>query len=232
MTYGLSDDKITEKMEEELKEKALRTIKSTIMRKAQGKIIEDLEKTFNRILNLKERKKKENKLKRKRLSYMLKNGMIDNEELESIKRTICYLLYYVFLPLQKFHIIHTNLVDILNHDKINWLGLRRTHAYITFDKFKPIKYIDILRTQNGFDLYFGIKQDLELQLISQGYKVILEQTTTSRPLRIPEKTHTDSGDRRNRKHFKLTSINNNEVKNKDELKNKVDRAILKVKNVL
>lgn len=59
MAYGLIEDELTEKMERELFEKSLRVVKSTLSRKAQNMILNDVKKAFNKILELKKIKKQD-----------------------------------------------------------------------------------------------------------------------------------------------------------------------------
>jgi ATP-dependent Lon protease len=98
MTYGLEEKRLTEKMEKELQIKVKEILRSTLMREAvriiEPEVIDSLE-------NIKKLKEYAKKSKRKRLSFYVRSGSIEDKELNKLKKvfttlkslstTLCYV---------------------------------------------------------------------------------------------------------------------------------------------
>ena len=220
MAYGLIEDKLTEKMEKELFEKSLRVVKSTLSKKAQNIILNDVKKAFNKIFELKKIKKQDTSLKGKRLRYLLNKGYLSEDDLKVIKRTLIYFTEYVYTPLRKFYKIHTKLFECLNHESIKWLGLRTDHAFISLQKLTPLKYIDIIykESDDKFLIYAGLAKQVEEELLRKRIDVIFETEQPIGSLQLPCRTHQPTGKLTQRVHVKLMEIKMEDVNNLNKQK--------------
>jgi hypothetical protein len=214
MTYGLEEKKLTEKMEKELQIKVEEIIKSTLMKKAIPIIEPEVRCSLQNIKKLKENaKRKENK--RKRLNFYVKNGSIGDKELGNLKRVLRYFKEFVYDPLLCFSEVQVRLADILLNNlniDIQWLGLRKDHAYITLRNHANIACLDIIpQERENFGVYVKVKKGIEKELLNRTYEKIFEETIKDSLLGItlPYKTHHKSG--RGRVHFKLFTLAKNDT---------------------
>jgi len=230
MTYGLEEKRLTEKMEKELQIKVKEILRSTLMREAvriiEPEVIDSLE-------NIKKLKEYAKKSKRKRLSFYVRSGSIEDEELNKLKRVLHYFKEFVYDPLLRFSEVQVKLADVLLNTlnaEIQWLGLRKDHAYITLHNHANIVCLDIIPQERGkFDVYVKVKKKVEKELLNTSCEKIFEKTIKDSSLGIPLpcKTHHRSG--RGRVHFKLFTLGegDNHLVIEEKLKTKLcDRLSL------
>ena len=215
MAYGLEVRRLTEKMEEELCEKILEITKSTLMKEAQNKMKPVIVQALCKLCDLKKKGKEDPSYKRRRLNFFKKNGAISNDECKKLQTFLKYLLEYVYQPLQNFYEIQVKLTDVLRdefHADIQWLGLRKDHAFIALRNHEKVKCLDIIpSTENEFDVFVIVNPKTMRDLINKNYDKLFEVKTIDSSLGIdlPFKKHDRSG--QGRIHFKLFSVNKDEA---------------------
>ena len=210
MAYGLEAKKLTEKMEKELQIKVAEILKSTLTRKAIP-IMELKSKSVLRNLYRWKEIARE-RYKRKRLNFLLKSGVIKNEELNDLKIVLKFFKEFVYEPLLRFSKIQVELANTLNNCNIDiqWLGLRKDHAYISLHNHPKIVCFDILLSKGeGFDVYVKVKKEFENERKNKGFEMIFEKEIEDSSIGIPlsrkiHLTHLKSG--RGRIHFKILTL--------------------------
>jgi predicted nucleotidyltransferase len=221
MAYGLEEEKLTEKMDNELVEKTFELMKSTLMKEARCIIEQCVKKSLHKLLELKRTGKEKSQFKRRRLKFFKEKGLINDNELDKLHRFLKYLLEFVYEPLEKFYEVQIKLTDVLRdhfHVDIQWLGLRKDHAYISLHNHKKVRCLDILPgVQNNFDVYAIVRREVEQELINKNYEQLTECRVIdfSLGVNLPLKTHISQKKfGRERIHFKLFSIRKDEdIKN-------------------
>jgi len=222
MAYGLEGMKIIEK---DLLEKFVEISKSTLTKDAR-KIIEPIiEDAFQRLRELKERGK-QSSFKRRRLKFYKNKGMISDDELSKLKFITTYLYEYVYEPLLNFYEIQVKLVEVLRDEfnvDIQWLGIRKDHAYIAFRNHEKVKCLDIIpEGDSKFGVYVLVKGGIREDLAKRGVKRLVEIEHAIGTLNLPCKVHVPTTKLRGRVHFKLFSVRRDEDVN--ELKMKIAHA--------
>lgn len=216
MAYGLESKGLTEKMEDELFTKTLEIIKSTLMKSAQEKMKHNAKQALRKLLELKKAGKENSLFKRRRLKFFKENGIITDRELLELRRFLRFLLEFVYNPLENFYEVQIKLVHVIRdvfHIDIQWLGLRKDHAYITLSHHKKVKCLDIFSSQpNEFDVYAIISQETMRDRIDKNYYKLVEvkEVDSSLGIELPFKKHIPFQSKRGRIHFKLFSVKREE----------------------
>jgi len=217
MAYGLEEEKLTEKMDKESLEKTFELMGSTLMKEAQSIMEQDVKESLRKLFELKRTGKEDPLFKRRRLKFFRGKGLVNDNELNKLCEFLKYLLEYVYEPLVKFYEIQIKLTDVLRdyfHVDIQWLGLRKDHAYISLRNHEKVKCLDIIpEMQNDFDIYAVVRREVIQELIKKDYEKLIEVKVidSSLGVNLPLKTHIPQKKfGRERVHFKLFSLKKGE----------------------
>ena len=225
MAYGLTAQKLTEKMDKELVDKALEITKSNLMRNARTTIETELKDAMQKLFLVKEKGKIA--FKRKRLKFLKEHGLLTDEEWRKIQTILIYFLEYVYEPLINFYEIQVKLTDLLRDDfnlNIQWIGLRKDHAYITLQGYN-VKCLDIIpRTEGKYEVYVVVSREVSKELMRKKYTILFETKGNLGSLNLPHKLH-KPGNKGRKPHFLIFTANAEELNDLRILKEKLQQAL-------
>ena len=167
------------------------------------------------------------------MKFLKGQGLLNDQEWKRIRVMLMYFWHYVYEPLKNFYEIQVKLIDLLKDEfgfDVQWLGLRKDHAYISL-RDPIIRCLDImLKNEQKCELYVVVSREKAKKLKRKPYATLFEKTENLGPLNLPYKVHKRAS-RGRRPHFLILSINKEEFEELETVKAKLQRVFTDLNKV-